>query len=269
MLGLSQSRSWGVGGIQWRPGNVTPMCTSPRSHALREPKLRPTRIHFSKQVVDDEGRLERETVTVPVDGYQTVLKLKEAIGGMLDPPVPPDRVRLGLSHGAGMLADGHTLLEAGVKHDETLTVHVVRRLAMPTGPPPNSLLLRKGDRSELLRGISLEMDVKRLRALVRDALGCKPSDPEPCIYGVAKELDPTANQRVVHTQSMSRSDGHNRSSKSVCLGLTSGCLLASTRSTFSHPLLYSKFDKAMPKLLYRSSAIARNAVWSFWKFRLM
>jgi hypothetical protein len=71
---------------------------------------------------------------------------------------------------------------------------------------------------------------------------------------------PTANQRVVHTQSMSRSDGHNRSSKSVCLGLTSGCLLASTRCTFSHPLLYSKFDKVIPKLLYRSSAIAHNSV---------
>ena len=234
MLGLSQSRSWGVGGIQWRPGNVTPMCTSPRSHALREPKLRPTRVHFSKQVVDDEGRLERETITVPVDGYQTVLKLKEAIGGMLDPPVPPDRVRLGLSHGAGILADGHTLLEAGVKHDETLTVHVVRRLAMPTGPPPNSLLLRKGDRSELLRGISLEMDVKRLRALVRDALGCKPSDPEPCIYGVAKELE--AVETAAPTKAPKGKKGKDKPKKQQP-EVDADCEVAARGGTRAPPLL--------------------------------
>ena len=189
---MASSRSWGLGSISWRPGNIQACVSAPQYHHEQwtPRKLVAVRaVRVTRSVVDEEGRLAKEMLYVELNEKlgetTTVAQLKQLISTKID-DAEPERLRLS-RHGQE-LVDAHTLREADVPHDADLYLRVIRRGAdrrpTPAGselrPEPPSQPSAKAPsaeltalrlktltgRSALLTGLHSGLDIQQLRALV-------------------------------------------------------------------------------------------------------
>ena len=181
---LMASRTWGTGGINWRPGNVQASVNIPRYHhqqftPRKEVPVR--RVQVMRTLVDEEGRLTKEQLDIDIDPLvgdgMTVLELKQEICTKVG-DVECGRLQLALM--GRQLQDTQTLREADVPHDAELHVRILRRSAVqpgasswsraPTAQPPMRLTALRirtlAGRSAVLTGLSDDMDVELFRALV-------------------------------------------------------------------------------------------------------
>ena len=181
------SRTWGTGGIQWRPGNIQACINVPR-YQLVDEVLTPrkqvpiSRVHLKRTAVDEEGRLTKQELDVDLEEERgekmTVLQLKEEICTMLD-DVEPARLRL--TRNGRELQDALTLRAADVMNDAELQMRVLRRSAVAAAPSAapeapaeasaaaalTALRIKTlAGRSAILTGLSEDMDVRQVRALV-------------------------------------------------------------------------------------------------------
>uniref|UniRef100_A0A7S4B0N8 Uncharacterized protein n=1 Tax=Chrysotila carterae TaxID=13221 RepID=A0A7S4B0N8_CHRCT len=116
------SRTWGVGSIVWRPGDVRAEVRSPRNH-------KPLRsVSVVQQTVSDSGKLHMTTTILTGLSEKTrISAMLQSLGAMMSPPLPPSRLRIFKAERE--LCAYMTLLEAGISADDVLRVRIARRNA--------------------------------------------------------------------------------------------------------------------------------------------